>query len=216
MKHLMKTVAGNCRQAVVVSVVLMLLCGLAYPLAMTGISAVIFPNQATGSLVQMDGKTIGSALVGQEFTQDYYLWGRPSAYHYNTYTTDGQGNQVYSDGTPFTGLGSGSDNMAPTNPELKQRVQQDMQAFLEKNPGVQPQQIPTDLLTSSGSGLDPHISVQAAQIQVPRIAKASGLSEQQVQEIIQNHTTGKLAGIFGEETVNVLLVNLDITKAMES
>ena len=216
MKHLMKTVAGNCRQAVVVSVVLMLLCGLAYPLAMTGISAVMFPNQATGSLVQMDGKTIGSALVGQEFTQDYYLWGRPSAYHYNTYTTDGQGNQVYSDGTLFTGLGSGSANLAPTNPELKQRVQQDMQAFLEKNPEVQPQQIPTDLLTSSGSGLDPHISVQAAQIQVPRIAKASGLSEQQVQEIIQNHTTGKLAGTFGEKTVNVLLVNLDITKAMES
>lgn len=214
MKGLMKTVTGNCRQAVVISVVFMLLCGLAYPLALTGISAVVFPNQANGSLVQVNGKTLGSSLVGQEFTEDYYLWGRPSAYHYNTYTQDAKGNLVYSDGTPFTGLASGSANLAATNPKLQQRVQQDMQTFLEKNPQVQADQIPTDLLTSSGSGLDPHISVQAAEIQIPRIVAASGLSQQQVQQIIRLHTTGKLAGVFGEETVNVLLVNIDIAKAM--
>ena len=192
----------------------MLLCGLVFPCVLTGLSALIFPKQAGGSLITVDGQTVGAEHVGQEFTEDYYLWGRPSAYHYNTYVEDEEGNQTYSDGTPFAGLGSGSNNYAASNPALSQRVEEDLEEFLEKNPGVEREDIPTDLLTASGSGLDPHISPEAAEVQVPRIAAASGLSEDQVREIVADHTSGKLLGIFGAETVNVLQVNLDLARAM--
>ena len=185
-----------------------------YPLVLTGISKVIFPRQAEGSLIRVDGKVVGAETIGQEFTEDYYMWGRPSAYHYNTYTEDENGNLVYSDGTEFAGVSSGSNNYAPTNEALTERVENDMEKFLERNPEVKAEDIPTDLLTASGSGLDPHISPESAQIQIPRIAEASGLSEEKVEEIVSEHTEGKLLGVFGEETVNVLMVNLDIAKEM--
>ena len=122
------------RQAVVVTVVLMLICGLLFPLLLSGLSALIFPNQAGGSLVKVGDKVVGAQNVGQEFTQDYYMWSRPSAYHYNVYTEGEDGKQYYSDGTEFPGIGSGSNNYAPSNPALTERVEADIKAFLEKNP----------------------------------------------------------------------------------
>lgn len=217
MKDSAKTMNGllhNSRQVVLITVVLLIICGLLFPLLLTGLSSVLFPHQANGSLIEVDGRIVGSEHVGQEFTQDYYLWGRPSAYHYNTYYEDEAGNQTYSDGSEFAGLSSGSSNYAPSNPALTERIEADLQTFLAKNPKVQVEDIPADLLTASGSGLDPDISPESAEIQVPRIALASGLSEDEVREIISNHTEGKLWGIFGDETVNVLGVNIDIAKAM--
>ena len=165
-------------------------------------------------MVEVDGKVLGAEHVGQEFVSDCYLWSRPSAYHYNVYTEDENGVRHYLDGSEFAGLGSGSNNYAATNPQLTERVEKDLADFLAKNPSVRAEEIPTDLLTASGSGLDPDISPEAAEIQVPRIAAASGLSEKAVQEIIDRHTSGKLLGIFGEDTVNVLRVNLDLAQAM--
>lgn len=207
------------RQTVGVTFILLLLCGFAFPMVLGGLSAVLLPSQAEGSLVTADGQAVGAVNVGQEFTEDYFLWGRPSAYHYNTYyeeDTDGDGQveQYYNDGSEFTGLSSGSNNYGPSNPALTERVEADIEAFLEKNPGVSREDIPTDLMTASGSGLDPHISPDSADIQVPRIAQASGLSEDLVRQIIAGNTQGKLLGVFGEETVNVLGVNLDIAQAM--
>ena len=202
------------RQAVVVNLLLLFLRGFAFPVVLSGISAVIFPSQAHGSLVTADGTPVGAAHVGQEFTKPYFMKTRPSAYHYNTYYEDAQGNQFYNDGTEFSGLGSGSNNYAPSNPALVERVQADIEAFLDANPGVSREDIPADMVTASGSGLDPHISPQAAQIQIPALAEASGLSQQELEQIVADNTQGKLLGIFGEETVNVLGVNLDIAESM--
>ena len=214
MKESAKNLLHGARQAIVLTAVLMIICGLLFPLLLTGLSALLFPNQAGGNLITVNGQTVGAKYVGQEFTEDYYLWSRPSAYHYNVYLEDENGNQYYTDGTEFPGIGSGSDNYAPSNPALTERVEADIQAFLEKNPEVKREDIPTDLLTASGSGLDPHISPESAEIQVPRIAEASGLSEDTVRDIIKAHTDGKFLGIFGEETVNVLMVNIDIAQNM--
>ena len=139
---------------------------------------------------------------------------RPSAYNYNTYYQDEQGNQYYNDGSEFDGLGSGSNNYAPSNPALAERVEADIEAFLSANPDVKREDIPADLMTASGSGLDPHITPESARIQLPALAVASGLSEEELEQIVQDNTEGKFLGIFGEETVNVLGVNLDIAKAM--
>lgn len=214
MKESVKSFLHGGRQALMVTLVLMLLCGLLFPVLLTGLSAVFFPHQAGGSLITVDGKVVGSELVGQEFTADYYMWGRPSAYHYNTYAEDAEGNQTYSDGTAFPGIGSGSNNYAPSNPALSERVEADLETFLESHPYLEEADIPTDLLTASGSGLDPHISPESAEIQIPRIVEASGLSEETVRGIVDQHTAGKFLGIFGGETVNVLLVNIDIAEAM--
>lgn len=210
----MKEFLHGMRQAVLVTVVLMLICGLLFPCLLTGLSSVIFPHQAGGSLINVNGTAVGAEHVGQEFTQDCYMWSRPSAYHYNVYTESEDGRKYYNDGTEFGGLASGSNNYAPSNPALVERVEADMEAFLEKNPEIKREDIPTDLLTASGSGLDPHISPESAQIQLPRIAQASGLSEESLQEIVKRNTTGKLLGVFGEETVNVLKVNIEIAQAM--
>lgn len=214
MKPSVKNFLRGTRQAVLVTIVLMLICGLLFPCLLTGLSAVIFPSQANGSLVTVNDQAVGAKNVGQEFTEEYYMWSRPSAYHYNVYTEDEEGNQFYQDGSEFPGIGSGSNNYAPSNPDLMERVEADLQAFLEKNPDVKREDIPTDLLTASGSGLDPHISPASAEIQIPRICSASGLSEDQIREMISRNTTGKFLGIFGEETVNVLLVNVEIAQAM--
>ncbi len=214
MKESGKKLLHGTRQTVVVSVVLMLICGLLFPCVLTGISALIFPHQANGNLITVNGQTVGAENVGQEFTEDYYMWSRPSAYHYNVYVEDEDGNQYYNDGTEFAGLGSGSNNYAPSNPALEERVEADIEAFLEKNPSVKREDIPTDLLTASGSGLDPHISPESAEIQIPRIAEASGLSEDEIREIVAANTEGKTLGVFGEEKVNVLKVNIEIAQAM--
>ena len=202
------------RQSVVVTLILLLLCGFGFPVVLSGLSAVMFPSQAKGSLVTADGEAVGAANVGQDFTESYFMKCRPSACHYNTYYEDEEGNRFYSDGSEFAGLASGNYNYAPSNPALTERVETDIEAFLAANPGVSREDIPADLMTASGSGLDPHISPESAQMQIPALAQASGLSEEELGQIVEDNTTGKLLGIFGEETVNVLGVNLDIAKAM--
>ena len=202
------------RQSLVVTLLLLLLCGFGFPVLLSGISAVLFPSQANGSLVYADGQAVGAVNIGQDFTKPYFMKGRPSAYNYNTYYEDEQGNQYCNDDSVFAGLGSGSNNYAPSNPALTERVEADIEAFLEANPDVKREDIPADLMTASGSGLDPHITPASARIQIPALAAASGLSEEELERIVEDNTEGKLLGVFGEETVNVLGVNLDIAKAM--
>ena len=201
-------------QSLMVTFLLLLLCGFAFPVLLSGISAVVFPRQANGSLVYVDGQAVGSANVGQDFTKPYFMKGRPSAYNYNTYYEDEQGDQYYNDGSAFAGLGSGSNNYAPSNPALTERVEADIQAFLEASPDVKREDVPADLMTASGSGLDPHITPESARIQIPALAAATGLSEEELEQIVADNTEDKLLGVFGEETVHVLGVNLDIAKAM--
>lgn len=202
----MSKILKGMKKPLLVTLALLLLCGLAYPLLLTGISQVIFPKQANGSMVTYDGKTVGSALVGQDFTDARFMKCRPSAVNYNTYTEEEKEKGDY------TGVSSGSKNYAPTNPELVKRVEADITEFLTANPSVKKADIPTDLLTASGSGLDPHISPQSAAIQLPELAKATGLPEDRLKEIVKENTQGKLLGIFGDKTVNVLKVNLQIAK----
>lgn len=201
--------------AIRVSVILMIICGLIFPLLLTVLSSLLFPKQAEGSLIMLNGKAVAVEYVGQEFNSDFYMWSRPSAYHYNVYRENEDGTKTYNDGIAFQGIASGSQNFAPSNSELVKRVEKDMEKFLEKNPEINSEDIPADLLTASGSGLDPHISLQSAEIQIPRIVKASGLTESEVRQIVKNNTTGKMFGLFGEETVNVVKVNIDIAIAMD-
>lgn len=192
------------QKPLLLSLVMLLLCGLLYPLLLTGVSRVVFPSQAGGSLVMVNGEAVGSSLVGQDFTDARFMKCRPSAVGYNTYT------QAQKDDGTYGGVGSGSKNYGPTNPDLAARVQADMDAFLAANPTVKKEDIPTDLLTASGSGLDPHVSPASAAIQIPGLAASTGLTEEQLTEIVKAHTNSKFLGIFGEETVNVLAVNLEI------
>ncbi len=202
----MKNFFEYIKKPFLVTLLLTLMCGLAYPLLLTGISQIVFPIQSNGSLIKIDGKAVGSELVGQNFTDARFMKCRPSAVNYNTYTQEEKENGSYS------GIGSGSNNYAATNPDLLKRVEKDIESFLDANPSVKKEDIPTDLLTASGSGLDPHISPKSAKIQVPALVEATGLSEYTINEIIKNNTQGKFLGIFGEETVNVLKVNLQIAK----
>ena len=201
MKERVKSFLGHTRQALAVSLVLMLICGLLFPALLSGLSALFFPHQAGGSLIEVNGRAVAAKNVGQEFLQDYYLWSRPSAYHYNVYVEGADGKKTYPDGSAFPGIGSGSNNYAPTNPDLTARVEAAIADFLKKNPDVKREDIP-------------HISPASAAIQVPRMAQASGLSEEAIQTIIDEHTSGKLFGVFGEETVNVVEVNIAIGMAM--
>ena len=153
-------------------------------------------------------QTVGSEFVGQQFEDSRFFHGRVSSVNYNCYTDEEK-----EDGS-YGGVSSGSFNYANSNPELKARVEEDMAAWMEAHPDVKQEDIPSDLLTASGSGLDPHITVQGARVQVGAVAKASGLTEEALNDIIDRNTTGKLLGIFGEETVNVLGCNLDIAEAL--
>ena len=198
------------KTAFYVSIAMYLLCGFAYPMVLTGISQIIFPNQGNGSLVEMDGKVVGSTLVGQDFTDERLFHCRPSAYNYNTYTQEDKENGIYK------GLSSGSNNYAVSNPKLKERLNQDIIKFLKENPTITRDEIPSDIITASGSGLDPHISVEAANVQVDRIVKNTQLSEAKVKELIKKNTVGKLFGIFGEETVNVIELNLSLVKELKN
>lgn len=206
--------AGGLRQAVAVTLVLLVLCGFLFPMVLSGLAAVLFPSQAKGSLVAADGEAVGAANVGQDFTKPYFMKCRPSAYNYNTYYEDAEGNQFYNDGSVYAGLSSGSSNYGPSNPALTERVEADIEELLAANPDVTREELPADLMTASGSGLDPHVSPEGAQVQIPALAEASGLSQEELEQIVADNTTGKLLGIFGEEAVNVLGVNLDIAAAM--
>ncbi|OOM80539.1 K(+)-transporting ATPase subunit C [Clostridium sp. BL-8] len=203
------------KKSIGISIMFMVLCGLIYPLFMTGISQLIFNNKANGSMVSLDGKEVGSELIGQNFTDPRFFRGRVSAVNYNTYAEadtvpDESGKAAYS------GVASGSQNLAPSNDALKERVQKDIDDFLAANPGVKKEDIPTDLLTSSGSGLDPDISPESARIQIPAVSKASGISEADLQKIVNKYTEGRTLGIFGEPRVNVLKVNMEIASILNT
>ena len=186
------------RPAIVFLIVLTIITGLIYPLAMTGIAQAIFPNQSQGSLITVNGKVVGSSLIGQQFTEDKYFHGRPSA----TTGTDTKGATVPQ---PYNASNSMGSNLGPTSKALSDRVNADVAKLKQENPNMQ---VPVDLVTTSASGLDPDISPEAAAFQVPRVAKARNLTPDQVSQLVQQQTQGRLLGLIGEPHVNVLALNL--------
>src|SRR6201995_5591295 len=178
------------RPAVTMIVCMTILTGLAYPLAMTGIAQAIFPHQANGRLIERDGKVLGSALIGQNFTAANYFHGRPSA------TTDTDPNDATKTiPAPYNADNSGGSNLGPTSKALIDRITEDTGKLAAENPGTP---VPVDLVITSASGLDPDLSPAAALFQVPRVAKARKLPETQVRQLVEAHTTGRLAGVIGE------------------
>lgn len=188
------------RPAVVMIVAMTVITGLAYPLAMTGIAQVLFPHQANGSLIEKDGKVIGSELIGQNFTSDKYFHGRPSA---TTEPDPKDPNKTIP--VPYAADNSSGSNLGPTSKALVDRVKEDTAKLAQENPNTP---IPVDLVTTSASGLDPDITPAAALFQVPRVAKARGVSEDKVRALVEDHIAGRLFGIIGEPHVNVLKLNL--------
>ena len=197
-------------RAVSVSLVLLIVSGFLYPLALTGISQLLFSIQANGSIVLNNGKAVGSELLGQKFYDPRFFHGRVSVVNYNTYKPEDKMPDKNGK-TAYAGVSSGSFNLAPSNPELVKRVENDIAEFLKANPGVKKEDIPDDLLTSSGSGLDPDISPQAARIQIPAISKATGLSRSDLEDLVNKYTEPRQLGIFGEPRVNVLKLNVEIS-----
>ena len=186
----------NLRVAVLMTIVTTLLLGVAYPLAVTGLAQVLFKDKANGQLIERDGRVIGSRIIGQAFSSPGYFHGRPSAA-----------------GTGYDAANSAGTNLGPTNKKLIDAVAANVEAAKKENPGVaacpEPcRGVPIDLVTSSASGLDPHISPAAAAFQVPRVARARGVSEDVVRAVVAEHTEGRQWGFLGEPRVNVLLLNL--------
>jgi len=170
-----------------------ILLGIIYPLLVTGIAQVVFPHKANGQLINQNGKVIGSSIIGQPFVGPMYFHSRPSAA-----------------GTGYDATASGGTNLGPTNKNLISRVDQDAKALQAENPGVP---VPVDLVTTSGSGLDPHITIAAAEFQIPRIAKARGISPEQLQQLVASHTEGRQFGFLGEPHVTVLELNVALDNA---
>lgn len=196
---------SHLRPALVVFVLLSVITGIAYPLAVTGIAQTCFPSQAEGSVLLLDGKAIGSSLLGQEVSGARYFWGRPSA------TTP----VPYTSFNAEKGMGSSGSNLGPTNPDLVRNVRSriDALAAADAETGyARPatDRVPVDLVTSSASGLDPHISLAAAEYQLPRVAKARGMTLDALRSIVTRHTQGRQLGILGEPVVNVVQLNLDL------
>jgi len=179
------------RPALVSLVMLTVITGVAYPLVVTGIAMALFPDQANGSLIVKDGKVIGSRLIGQPFDDPKYFWGRPSA----------------TSPFPYNAASSSGSNQGPTNPALTKAVQERVDALRAADPG-NTAPVPVDLVTASGSGLDPHVSPAAALYQVGRVAKARKLDEAAVRRLVEQHTEGRQWGFLGEPRVNVLELNL--------
>lgn len=202
----MKRLFNKLKTPFKLSLVMFVICGLIYPTLMTGLSQVIFPHQANGSLIEMDGKVIGSELVGQDFTDERLFHCRPSAVNYNTFTK----NEKESKGQVLPS--SGSENLASSNPKLEKRINGDIEKFLQENPTIKREDIPADIITASGSGLDPHISVDAANVQIDRVSKNTHISKDVLKKLIKDNTENKLFGIFGEEKVNVLQLNLSLIR----
>jgi K+-transporting ATPase ATPase C chain len=185
-------------KAIRLSVVMIVILGLAYPLVMTGISQVLFPSRANGSIIYNNQhKAIGSELIGQSFTDPKYFHGRISSIDYEA-------------------AASGTPNYAPSNQEMIKRTEEAAKAWLKNHPGKSVGDVPLDLITNSGSGLDPHITPEAARFQIPNVFKATGISEQQLNQLVDKHVEGRTLGIFGEPRVNVLALNMDLQKLIPS
>ncbi|RUS45821.1 potassium-transporting ATPase subunit KdpC [Cohnella sp. AR92] len=173
-------------------IVFIILCGILYPLAMTGIAQLFLPHNANGSLIKdASGTTVGSELIGQTFTDRKYFQSRVSSIEYKAEA-------------------SGSNNYAPSNPDMLQRTKDSIGDWAEQNPDVPVSKLPIDLITNSGSGLDPHITPESAEVQVPRISKLTGIPEEQLRQLVDKHTEGRDLGVFGERRVNVLKLNIDL------
>jgi potassium-transporting ATPase KdpC subunit len=193
------------RPAILVLVLLTLITGLVYPLAITEIAGAIFPKQARGSLIERDGKVVGSALIGQEFKSDKYFHGRPSAT-----TAPDPADSTKTVPAPYNAANSGGSNLGPTSKALNDRIKEDVDKLKAENPNAS---VPIDLVTTSASGLDPDISPDGALFQVPRVAKARNVGEDKVRQLVAENTSGRLIGIFGEPRVNVLALNLALDVA---
>ena len=193
------------RPAIILLLALTVMTGLIYPLAMTAIAGVIFPDQAQGSLIERDGKVVGSALIGQEFKDDKYFHGRPSAT-----TAPDPNDSTKTVPAPYNAANSGGSNLGPTSKALNDRIKEDVEKLKAENPNSS---VPVDLVTTSASGLDPDISPEGALFQVPRVAKARNMPEERVRELVVKHTQGRLAGLLGEPRVNVLALNLALDTA---
>ena len=183
----------NLKQAVVILALLSVLTGIIYPLLVTAVAQLAFPSKANGSIIYKDGKAVGSELIGQAFSDPKYFWGRPSA----------------TSGYPDNAMASGGSNLGPTNPALADAVDARATALLAADSGNK-SPIPVDLVTASGSGLDPHISPAAALYQVPRVARERGLSVEMLRGLVAKHTEKRQFGLLGEEKVNVLELNLEL------
>lgn len=192
------------RPALIFIVALTLITGLAYPLAVTGIAGTLFPRQSQGSLIEQNGKVIGSALIGQAFTEDKYFRGRPSAT-----TGPDPKDATKTTEAPYNASNSMGSNLGPTNKVLVERVKGDVEKAKAENPSAA---VPIELVTTSASGLDPQISPEGALFQVPRVAKARNLSEERVRQLVQEHTEGRLIGLLGEPRVNVLALNMALDR----
>src|SRR5260221_736871 len=193
------------RPAIIILILLTLITGLAYPLAMTAIAGVIFPKQAEGSLIERDGKVVGSALIGQEFKDEKSFHDRPSAT-----TAPDPADSTKTVPAPYNAANSGGSNLGPTSKALNDRVKEDVDKLKAENPNAA---VPADLVTTSASGLDPDISPEAALFQVPRVAKARKMPEEPVRELGTDNTQGRLIGLIGEPPVNELALNLALDRA---
>jgi potassium-transporting ATPase KdpC subunit len=193
------------RPAILVLVLLTLITGLAYPLAITEVAGAIFPKQARGSLIERDGEVVGSALIGQEFKDNKYFHGRPSAT-----TAPDPADSSKTVPAPYNAANSGASNLGPTSKALADRIKEDVDKLKAENISAN---VPVDLVTTSGSGLDPDISPESALFQVPRVAKARGIAEDKVRQLVAENTAGRLIGLFGEPRVNVLALNLALDAA---
>jgi K+-transporting ATPase ATPase C chain len=193
------------RPALVLLVALTLITGLLYPLAITGVAGILFPAQANGSLIERDGKVVGSSLIGQQFTSERYFHGRPSAT-----TAPDPNDATKTVPAPYNAANSGGSNLGPTSKALIERVQGDVEKLKAENPGTP---VPQDLVTTTASGLDPDISPEGALFQVPRVAKARNMPEDRVRQLVNEHIEGRTFGLLGEPRVNVLALNLALDDA---
>ena len=200
----MKKIKSILPRAAMLLLVFTVVCGVLYTLAVTGVAQIFFPHQANGSIIEVDGKRYGSELLGQQYTDEGHMWGRIMKLDVSTYRDE--------DGKAL--LYAVPSNLSPASEEYEQLVAQRVEKLRAADPERGDAPIPVDLVTCSGSGLDPHISPAAAEYQVPRLARATGRSEDEVRDIIKDCTDGRFLGLFGEERVNVLGVNLDIAQAM--
>lgn len=194
----MKQIKSAAAKAGILLLIFTILCGVIYPVFITGISQIFFKNKANGSIIEVDGKKYGSVLLAQQFTGDEYLWGRVMNIDTKTFKDDDGNSLMY----------AAPSNLSPASEEYKKIVAERVDKIKKANPEEGNTPIPVDLVTCSGSGLDPNISVAAAEYQIGRIARSRGISSKKVNEIIKKYTKGRFLGVFGEETVNVLQVNL--------